>query len=118
VRIDLWLWAVRLFPTRTASTAACRAGRVQLDGRTVKPAATVGPGDRIRAVTPGGERDVEVVRDLRRRVGAAIAVECYIDHTPPAPPRIVDTNGRRDRGSGRPTKRERRDIDRLRGRRP
>ncbi|MFI5043550.1 MAG: RNA-binding S4 domain-containing protein [Acidimicrobiales bacterium] len=116
MRIDLWLWAVRLFPSRTASTAACKAGRVQLGGRTVKPSATVGPGDRVHAVTPGGEREVEVVNGIRRRVGAAIAAGCYVDHTPPAPPRVVDTNGRRDRGSGRPTKRERREIDRLRGR--
>ena len=118
VRVDQWAWAVRLYPTRTAATAACRAGHVRIGGRIAKPAAEVVIGDRVEARTPGGDRTVEVSRLVSRRVGAPIAVDCYADHTPPAPPRDSKPARQavRDPGAGRPTKRDRREIDRLRGR--
>lgn len=113
-RIDVWLWAVRLFKTRSASTTACRGGRVRVNGAAVKASTTVKVGDRVEAFV---ERDriLEVVRVIDKRVGAPIAATCFIDHSPPAPvvrrePRVAV----RERGSGRPTKRERREIDRLR----
>lgn len=118
VRIDVWVWAVRLFKTRSLSAQACKAGHIKLNGVAVKPSQLVTPGDRVRVWADHRERDVEVVSTVRKRVGAAIAQACYIDHSPPPPPKeILLSMPRRDKGAGRPTKKERRDIDRLRGRR-
>jgi ribosome-associated heat shock protein Hsp15 len=116
-RVDAWLWSVRLFRTRSAAAAACRAGHVTVNGRSAKPATSVAVGDEVRARTGSAERVVEVARLLSTRVGAAIAVECYVDRSPepPAAPRAAPVAAR-ERGAGRPTKRERREIDRLRGR--
>jgi ribosome-associated heat shock protein Hsp15 len=117
VRVDVWTWAVRLYATRSAASAACRGGHVKVNGANAKPAHAVRIGDTVRALTPGGERVVEVTGLVPKRVGAALAVQNYTDHSPPPPPReerpapIV-----RDRGSGRPTKRDRRRVERLRGR--
>lgn len=118
VRIDVWVWAVRLLKTRSLSAQARKAGHIKLNGVAVKPSQLVTPGDRIRVWADHRERDVEVVSTVRKRVGAAIAQACYIDHSPPPPPKeILLSMPRRDKGAGRPTKKERRDIDRLRGRR-
>jgi ribosome-associated heat shock protein Hsp15 len=117
VRVDVWTWAVRLYPTRSAAASACRGGHVKVNGATAKPAQHVSVGDSVRALTKGGERIVVVQGLLLKRVGAAVAIEHYQDLTPPAPPKeeraapVV-----RERGAGRPTKRERRQTDRLRGR--
>ena len=84
----------------------------------MKPAATVTPGDRVSAVVGKRLYDLEVVKVIEKRVGAPVAAECFVDHSPPPPERSTpDEQGRRERGSGRPTKRERRQLDRLRGRR-
>lgn len=116
VRVDAWTWAVRLFATRSAAGAACRAGHVRVNGDRAKPASLVGPGDEVRVRAGGRERFVVVRRTLLKRVGAAVAVECYDDRTPPPPPRAERVVvAERARGSGRPTKRERRAIERLRG---
>ncbi|RPF25864.1 RNA-binding S4 domain-containing protein [Georgenia muralis] len=114
-RVDVWLWSVRLFRTRSLATAACKAGHVRINGERAKPAAPVGPGDRV--VVRGGERerDVEVVQVLLKRVGASAAAAAVVDHSPAPLPREVFAVPRRERGAGRPTKRERRDITRLRG---
>ncbi|CAB0513412.1 RNA-binding S4 domain-containing protein [Corynebacterium diphtheriae] len=118
VRIDVWVWAVRLLKTRSLSAQACKAGHIKLNGVAVKPSQLVTPGGRVRVWADHRERDVEVVSTVRKRVGAAIAQACYIDHSPPPPPKeILLSMPRRDKGAGRPTKKERRDIDRLRGRR-
>ncbi|MFA1476227.1 RNA-binding S4 domain-containing protein [Corynebacterium diphtheriae] len=118
VRIDVWVWAVRLLKTRSLSAQACKAGHIKLNGVAVKPSQLVTPGDRVRVWADHRERDVEVVSTVRKRVGAAIAQACYIDHSPPPLPKeILLSMPRRDKGAGRPTKKERRDIDRLRGRR-
>lgn len=111
MRIDRWLWAVRLSKSRTVATAACRAGHVRLNGATAKAASPATVGDRIEL--RGGDRDrvVEVTRVIAARVGAPIAATCYIDRTP-APPPDEDKVAARDRGAGRPTKRERRELDR------
>lgn len=114
-RIDRWLWAVRLSSTRTEATEACRAGHVRVDGKPAKPATTVTVGRRVEARLHGRPRVVEVVRVIDKRVGAPVAVECYRDHSPPPPPRDrVGPAGVRDRGAGRPTKKDRRRLDRLR----
>lgn len=114
-RIDRWLWAVRLYKQRSAATDACRGGHVKLNGRAAKPAALVRPGDRIEAFAGGRERILEVVRIIEKRVGAPIAAQCLIDHSPPPPPRAVEPEVfAREKGAGRPTKRDRRDMERLR----
>ncbi len=116
-RVDAWVWAVRLFKTRSAAAAACRAGHVRVNGVAVKPAHSVRPGDEIRLRAGGLERIVIVEQLVVKRVGAPIAATCYIDNSPPPPPpEILAAQPRRERGTGRPTKRERRDTDRLQGR--
>lgn len=118
VRIDAWVWAVRLYKTRTAAAEAVRAGHVKLNGVTVKPAQTVIPGDTVRAWVNHREFVVEVVQLHSKRVGPAIARAAYADHSPPPPPKeVLASIPRRDRGAGRPTKRERRQMDRLMGKR-
>jgi ribosome-associated heat shock protein Hsp15 len=119
LRVDRWLWAVRLTKTRSGAAQACRAGHVQVNGVRAKPAATLKPGDTVRMRAGDRERVVEVVRLLETRVGAEPAAACLIDKSPPPPPRDpLDRSGRRPPGMGRPTKRDRRHLDRTRGRRP
>ena len=113
-RIDRWLWAIRLCKTRSEATALCRGGHVELNDRPAKPASTVGVGDRVSARVHGRDRIVEVVRVIDKRVGAPIAVECYVDHSPPVPKTDRTPTLVRERGAGRPTKRERRQLDRWR----
>lgn len=118
VRVDQWVWAVRLTKTRSAAAAACRGGHVKVNGTTAKPATPVRVGDRVQAHVGGRTRVVEVSRLLTKRVGAAIAVDCFVDHSPPPPAREEHVAvPARERGAGRPTKRDRRQLDRLRGRR-
>jgi ribosome-associated heat shock protein Hsp15 len=118
VRVDRWLWAVRLTKTRSGAAQACRAGHVQVNGARAKPAAPVKVADTVRLRVGDRERVVEVVRLIEHRVGAELASGCLIDRSPPPPPRDpLDRPGRRPPGMGRPTKRERRDLDRARGRR-
>ncbi len=114
VRVDSWLWAVRVFKTRSAATTACRAGHVRIGGERAKAAQTVKPGDEVRIRISGFDRILIVCQTLRTRVGAPLAALAYEDRTPPREPTALVAV--RDRGAGRPTKRERREIDRLRGR--
>ena len=115
VRVDRWLWSIRLFSSRAEATNACRAGHVLINGRVAKPASTIDIGDRVDARAHSRDRTVEVVRLIETRVGAPIAVECYVDHSPPPPPKDELFGAERERGAGRPTKRERRQLDRWRG---
>jgi ribosome-associated heat shock protein Hsp15 len=116
-RIDSWIWAVRLVKTRSLATAACRAGHVRLNGERVKAAQPVKVGDEIRIRDSGFDRIIVVGAILTKRVSAPVAAASYTDLTPPPPPREeVALAPMRDRGAGRPTKRERRELDRLRGR--
>lgn len=113
-RIDRWLWAVRLTKTRPDAAAACRGGHVRVNDHPAKPATTVVPGDQVRVRVQHVTRVLEVVKVIQKRVGAPQAALCYIDNTPPAPPTPVLPVARRDRGAGRPTKRERRELDAFR----
>jgi len=114
-RIDRWLWAVRLLKTRSAAADACRGGHVRVNDRPAKAATTVSPGDTVRARVHETTRIVEVVRIIEKRVGAPDAAMCYIDRTPLPPPESAMPVPHRDRGAGRPTKRERRVLDDFRG---
>lgn len=116
-RIDKWLWAVRLYPSRSAASEACAGGHVRINGAPAKASSTVRIGDRVNATAGGRERILEVSRIIEKRVGAALAAECHVDHSPPPPPREDLTPlFARARGAGRPTKRDRRQLDRFRGR--
>ncbi len=120
VRVDKWLWSVRVFPTRTAATAACTAGRVAVNGEAVKPATRVVAGDRVSARRGARTMVYVVVDPIEKRVSASVAAACYVDESPPVPRSehgfAGPDGGARDRGAGRPTKRDRRHIDRLQGR--
>ncbi|MCL2787453.1 MAG: RNA-binding S4 domain-containing protein [Micrococcales bacterium] len=126
VRVDAWLWAVRFFKTRSQASAACQAGHVRVRGERAKPATAVKIGDVVKITFQGRER-IAIVRGLLvKRVSAALASDAFEDRSPPPPPkkdREVGLGmvggfgvGIRDRGTGRPTKADRRRIDRLRGR--
>lgn len=122
VRVDRWLWAARCYKTRTLAAAACNGGKVSLNGQGVKPHKPVRPGDRVEiAAAPGvsGRRRVLVVVALAgRRLPPAHARTLYDDQSPaPVPVKARAGGPRREPGSGRPTKRERRAMERLRGRR-
>lgn len=113
-RVDVWLWAVRLYKTRSAATAGCRGGHVRVNRTAAKASTPVKIGDRVEAFVER-ERILEVVRIIDKRVGAPVAATCLIDHSPPVP--VVKREPRifvREPGAGRPTKRERRELDRLR----
>jgi ribosome-associated heat shock protein Hsp15 len=112
-RVDRWLWAVRIFKTRSAATDACRDGQVRVNDLPAKAATTVRVGDRVRAEVQGRTRIVEVVEVIEKRVGPPVAATCLVDHSPP----VADEDPgpfARKRGTGRPTKRDRRRLDRLR----
>lgn len=113
-RVDRWLWSVRLVKTRAEAATACRGGHVRINDRPAKPSAPVRVGDRVRARVHDRNRSVEVTKVIEKRVGAPVAQECYVDHTPPEPSTAgMPVFARRDRGAGRPTKRDRRILDQL-----
>lgn len=122
VRVDKWLWAVRVYKTRSAANDACVAGRVTVNDDVAKPATKVRVGDRVTARRRDRTIIYEVASVLEKRVSAALAADCVVDHSPPPPPRRLDpfgpdlAAGERRRGDGRPTKRDRRRLDRLQGR--
>jgi ribosome-associated heat shock protein Hsp15 len=112
-RIDRWLCAVRLVKTRPLASQLCDGGHVLVNGSSAKPSTKIRAGDRVEALIADRERIVEVVRPIDSRVGAAVAVTCYVDHSPP----VVPTPGpgmMLVRGEGRPSKRLRREFERLR----
>lgn len=115
VRVDTWLWATRQVSTRSRGTAAARAGHVKVNGTTVKAAQKVRIGDEVRLRINGFDRVLIVRALLVKRVGAPQARQCYDDQSVPRPTRQA-AFGIRDRGAGRPSKKERRELDRLRGR--
>lgn len=120
VRVDKWLWAVRAHKTRTAATAACNAGRVKVNDEVAKAATKVDVGDLVESRRGDQILVFRVTKLIQKRVGAQQAGDCYEDHSPPRPARssvLPAPGGARERGTGRPTKRDRRQIDKLRGRR-
>ena len=117
VRVDSWIWSVRLTKSRSMAADACRGGHVKVNNESVKPSHLLRVGDEVRVRQDQRERVVVVSKLISKRVGAPAAAECYVDTSPPPPPReLFVAVAVRDRGAGRPTKRDRRDMDRLRGR--
>ena len=119
VRIDKWLWAVRAFKTRSMASDACRSGKVKLNGQVVKPSRDVSVDDVIIVVkNPQFTRTLKIKEILSNRVSAKLVPQ-YVEELTPKEEydklkKYSELNWeRRDRGIGRPTKRERRDIDRL-----
>jgi len=117
IRIDKWLWAARAFKTRGLASDACDGGKVDVNGEAAKPAKPLRGGERIEITLPQGVRRIlKVVALSEKRGPASEARKLYEDLTPPAPPRArMPKPPYREPGMGRPTKRERREIDRLRG---
>lgn len=115
VRIDKWLWAARFFKSRSLAAAACDGGKVDVNRVSAKPAKLIRPGDTLRITLPGGKKIVKVLALAARRGSALRAQLLYEDLTPPPAPEPVPTPPPvyRPRGSGRPSKRERRLLDRL-----
>ncbi len=110
MRIDRWLCAARVFRSRTRAHDACVGGLVKLDGESVKPNQPVRPGDEIRVQLPSGPRILGVIALAEKRQSAPLARALYEDRTPaPDPQKDVQ----RDRGAGRPTKRDRRAMIRI-----
>ena len=118
MRIDKWLWAVRVFKTRSLATEACRANHVKIGGQPVRPAKSVRIGDIIEAKVGELHKTVKVLGLLPTRVSAQAAKEFAEDLTPPEEyqkKRAANFQpfALRPKGSGRPTKKDRRDMDRF-----
>ena len=118
VRIDKFLWAVRLFKTRSIAAEACKKGRVQINGTTVKSSRTVKTGDTIDVKTPPITRTYKVLAVAEKRMGAKLVPGFLKDITPEDQIEILELtrlayNQGRRKGLGRPTKKDRRDIERL-----
>jgi len=118
LRVDKWLWAARVFKTRSLAGAACDGGKVDVNDEVAKPARRVRIGDLIAVTLPRGRRRILKVAGVDdQRGSAAVAKALFEDLTPPEPPRPLQARPpRREPGAGRPTKAERRAIGRLRGR--
>jgi ribosome-associated heat shock protein Hsp15 len=113
VRADKWFWAARFWKTRSQAAAALREGAVSLADRRADPATILRVGDELVARTPGGRKVLRVKALAEVRGGAEVARLLYDDLTPPEPPGLAVAL--RDRGAGRPTKRDRREIERWTG---
>ena len=118
MRIDKWLWNVRIFKSRTKATNACKKGAVKIGDLRLKPSSLIGPGDKIDVRKDGFELEFLIKELIPKRVSATLAQPCYDNLTP-----LEELNKfrnwfigkapaeRREKGSGRPTKRDRREID-------
>lgn len=118
LRIDKYLWSIRLFKTRSLATEACKAGRVKKDGTNIKPSYEVKIGEIYQVSKAIEKKTIKVLELLSQRVDAKKAVLAYQDLTPPEETAKFKSMFhapmlKRDRGSGRPTKKDRRDIDDL-----
>ena len=120
IRIDKWLWAVRLYKTRSLAAQACRGGHVSISGQPVRPSRDVRVGDVINARTGEILRTVKVIRLIERRVGPKVAPSYIEDQTPAEEYlRVMKRKEeavavpQREKGAGRPTKKERRQLEAL-----
>ena len=123
VRIDKWLWSVRIYKSRTLATDACKAGKVKINGDAVKPSYLLAEGEVVWVKKEGFHFQYRAVQLIEKRVGAPIALACYEDITPEAEKKKYEDwfqNGtpvveKRERGTGRPTKKERREMEAYKG---
>ena len=121
IRIDKWLWSIRIFKSRTLATDACKGGKVKVMGVSVKPSFQVGEGEVVVVKKNGFNFEFRAKTLIEKRVGAALAVTCYEDVTPAEEKNkyaewflnAAPSSEKRERGTGRPTKKERREIDGL-----
>ncbi|MFA5656484.1 MAG: RNA-binding S4 domain-containing protein [Dysgonamonadaceae bacterium] len=116
VRIDKWLWAVRIFKTRTIAAEACKKGRIQIDNISVKPSRMIRIGDVVQVKKPPITFSFEVIDLSEKRMGAKLVPQFMKNVTLPEEYEILELNKLsgfidRQRGSGRPTKKERRDLE-------
>lgn len=117
IRIDKWLWAVRFFKTRTMATDTCTSGKVKIDGNAVKPSYIIKVGQSIQLNHQGIKKTILVKQLIEKRVSAPLAAECYEDNTPEEEKAISKMPASfyeiREKGIGRPTKKDRREIDKF-----
>ena len=118
VRIDKWLWAVRIFKTRTAASEACKKGRALIGGTAVKPSRNIRVGEVIKVRKPPVTYSFKVLGLAEKRMGARLVSEYMENVTPPEQYELLELNRisgfvDRQRGTGRPTKKERRDLDQF-----
>ena len=118
VRVDKWLWAVRIFKSRTLASETCKANKVSIEDKIAKPSSPVEVGQLVHVKKEGFNMTFKVLKLLEKRVGAPIAVTCYENLTPEEEMNKFSDwfvgKGRpefREKGAGRPTKRERRELD-------
>lgn len=118
VRVDKWLWSVRIFKSRTLASEACKDGKVKMGDERLKPSSLISIGEHLEVQKNGFNYRYEIVHLLQKRVSASIAQQAYLDHTPQEELNKYKDwyigKGRteiRERGSGRPTKKDRRVID-------
>ena len=115
-RLDKWLWAARIFKTRTIAADACKNGRVTVDGQTLKPARTVKVGEVVSVKKPPITYSFKILNAIETRVGAKLISEVYENVTDPKQYELLEMSRisgfiDRARGTGRPTKKDRRAID-------
>lgn len=115
-RLDKWLWAARIFKTRSLAADACKNGRVVINGAQAKPARTVKPGDEVSVRKPPVTYTFRVLQTIEKRVGAKLLPDVLENITPPEQYELLEMSHisgfvNRARGTGRPTKKERRDLD-------
>jgi ribosome-associated heat shock protein Hsp15 len=118
VRIDKWLWAVRIFKTRSIASEACKKGRVMVGNVTVKPSRTIRRGDIVQVRKPPVTFSFKVLDLTDKRMGAKLVPQYMENITPPDQYEILELNKisgfiDRQRGTGRPTKKERRDLEQF-----
>ncbi len=116
IRIDKWLWAVRLFKTRSQASEECRKGKVMIGGMSVKPSRELKIGEEIQLRRPPIVRSYKVLGLTENRMAAKLVPDFMLEITPASELEIVEMQKNmsilgRDRGTGRPTKKERRDLD-------
>jgi len=117
LRIDKYLWAIRIFKTRSQAANAISQGKVSFNGANIKPSKMVAVGERYQINTPERKWTIEVSGLLNRRLAFQEAINYYIDHTPPQEQlqkqksSFVEYTGKRISRQGRPTKRDRRNLD-------
>jgi ribosome-associated heat shock protein Hsp15 len=121
VRIDKWLWSIRIFKSRTLATDACKGGKVKIGTVSVKPSYLITTGDVVAVKKEGFTFQFRAIELIEKRVGAPIAITCYEDVTPVDEKNKYEawflnatpSTEKRERGSGRPTKKDRREIDQV-----